>query len=135
MNAPRNYPLLLGSQFLSALADNILLAVILGQLTFMQKAGTITPEQLRTYNAIYTSLFFIPYILLAPLAGYLNDRFAKTRWLLGGNAIKATGVLIGALSVWWGYQWQAVGYLIVGVGACLYSPAKYGILPDHLARE
>ncbi|MFN7138475.1 MAG: MFS transporter [Limisphaerales bacterium] len=135
MKFNRNYPLLLGSQFSSAFADNVLLAVILGQLTFMHKNMEITESQLRAYNAIYTSLFFIPYILLAPLAGYLNDRFAKTRWLLGGNAIKAFGVIIATMSVWWGYQWQALGYLIVGIGACIYSPAKYGILPEILPNE
>ncbi|MBA4146828.1 MAG: MFS transporter [Verrucomicrobia bacterium] len=135
MKSARNYPLLLSSQFLSAFADNVLLAVILGQLTFMHQRHDITDIQLRSYNALYTSLFFVPYILLAPLAGYLNDRFAKTRWLLGGNAIKATGVIVAALSVWWGYQWQALGYLIVGIGACIYSPAKYGILPEILPNE
>ncbi len=135
MNTRRNYPLLLASQFLSAFADAVILAVILGQLTFMQQRMEITSEQLRDYNVRYTVLFFLPYIFLAPIAGYLNDRFAKTRWLLGGNVIKACGTIIAALSVWWGYQWQALGYLIVGVGACVYSPAKYGILPEILPTE
>ena len=135
MKTNRNYPLLLGSQFLSALGDNIILAVILGQLTFLNRQHQITDDQLRTYNAIYTCILFVPYILLAPLAGYLNDRFAKTRWLLGGNLVKLCGCLVASLSVWFGYQWQGLGYLIVGVGACIYSPAKYGILPEILPKE
>lgn len=31
--------------------------------------------------------------------------------------------------------WQGAGYLIVGIGACVYGPAKYGILPEILPRE
>ena len=73
-NLQRNYPLLLLSQFLSALGDNALLAVIVGQLTYLQKAGLLSEAQLRTHNTVYTSLLFIPFIFLAPVAGFLNDR-------------------------------------------------------------
>ena len=45
----RNYPLLLLSQFLSAWGDNALLAVIVGQLTYLQRAGALSEEQLRTW--------------------------------------------------------------------------------------
>ncbi len=131
----KNYPLLLWSQFLSAFGDNAILAVILGQLTLLQKAGEITSAELRTRNTVYTSLLFFPYVLLAPLAGYLNDRYSKTSWLLGGNGVKLLGTAVCGLSVWFGYVWQAPGYVIVGIGACFYGPAKYGILPEILPRE
>lgn len=135
MNTGRNYPLLLSGQFLSAFGDNAILAVIVGQLTYLQKAGAITAAELRTRNTIYTSLLFVPYVLLAPLAGYLNDRYAKTKWLVGGNALKLLGTVLCALSVWFGPTWQGFGYLVVGVGSCFYGPAKYGILPEILPRE
>lgn len=135
MKSRRNYPLLLTSQFLSAFGDNAILAVIVGQLTLMQKQGVISEAVLRQNSAIFTSLLFIPYVLLAPLAGYFNDRFAKTSWLIGGNLIKLLGACVCALSIWYGYNWQAPGYIIVGVGSCFYGPAKYGILPEILPRE
>lgn len=135
MTSTRNYPLLLASQFLGALGDNAILAVIVGQLTLLAKAGEITSEELRTRSTIYTSILFIPYILLAPLAGYLNDRYAKTAWLAGGNAIKLLGTAVCALSISFGYIWQAPGYFLVGIGATVYGPAKYGILPEILPRE
>jgi LPLT family lysophospholipid transporter-like MFS transporter len=134
MKSSRNYPLLLAGQFLSAFGDNAILAVIVGQLTYLQRAGAITATELRTSNTIYTSLLFVPYVLLAPLAGYLNDRFAKTSWLVGGNALKLLGTALCALSVWFGPTWQGLGYLVVGIGACFYGPAKYGILPEILPR-
>ena len=135
MKSSRNYPLLLVSQFLGALGDNAILAVILGQLTLLQKTGALSLEDLRTRSALYTSLLFFPYVFLAPMAGFLNDRFAKTSSLLGGNFLKVVGTLFCALSLWHGSLWQAPGYLIVGIGATLYGPAKYGILPEILPRE
>ena len=135
MKPTRNYPLLLASQFLGAFGDNAILAVIVGQLTLLQKAGSITSDELRTRGTIYTSILFIPYILLAPLAGYLNDRYAKTNWLAGGNMLKLLGTAVCALSIWFGYAWQALGYFIVGIGSAFYGPAKYGILPEILPTD
>ena len=135
MHMKRNYPLLLASQFLGAFGDNAMLAVILGQLVFLRKEGQLTGGQLGAMNALYTSLFFVPYVVLAPLAGFLNDRYAKTSWLLGGNVIKLTGTAVAGLSLWLGGAWQGIGYCLVGIGGCIYSPAKYGILPEIVERE
>lgn len=131
----RNYRLLLGSQVLAAFADNATLAVILGQLTFLKEAGKLSESQLGAWNAVYTSLFFFPYVLLAPIAGFLNDRYPKTTWLVGGNAIKILGTMTAASSIWCGHVWQGAGYLLVGIGGCIFSPAKYGILPEIVERE
>ena len=133
--AQRNYPILLTSQFLSALGDNAILAVIVGQLTYLQKAGALTEAQLRTHNTVYTSLLFVPFIVLAPIAGFLNDRYPKTVWLAGGNGLKVIGTLLCTLSIAFGPIWQGIGYLMVGVGACVYGPAKYGILPEILTKD
>ncbi|MDX2186650.1 MAG: MFS transporter [Opitutaceae bacterium] len=130
----RNYPLLLSGQFLGAFGDNAILAIIVGQLTYLQLAGQITPEQLRLSSSIYTGILFIPYVLLAPVAGYLNDRYPKTAWLAGGNFLKLLGTCICVA----GSENPVVlglGYFIVGIGACIYGPAKYGILPEILPRE
>jgi MFS transporter, LPLT family, lysophospholipid transporter len=135
MNARRNYPLLLASQFLSAFGDNLILMLILGPFLNQFRAGTITAEAQSIANIYYTSLLFVPYVLLAPLAGYLNDRFSKNFWLLGGNLIKLAGTGLVALGAASGSVWQGFGYFIVGIGACVYSPAKYGILPEILPAE
>jgi LPLT family lysophospholipid transporter-like MFS transporter len=109
--------------------------LILGPLLARLEKHQITDAQQSMANIYYTSLLFVPYVLLAPLAGYLNDRFSKNRWLLGGNFIKLTGAAIAAMSILSGDSWLAVGYFIVGIGACVYGPAKYGILPEILPTE
>ncbi len=134
MSARRNYGLLLGSQVLAAFADNAILAVILGQLTFRAHAGLITRTQLGMANAVYASLFFVPYVLLAPVAGYVNDRLPKTTCLVVANLIKLAGTGLAILSIEHGPFWQGLGYFLVGVGASIFSPAKYGVLPEILPR-
>ncbi len=138
----RNYPLLLAGQFLGAFGDNFVLAAILGPLTFQLLAGQITEQQVNTQNTLFSAVFFVPFILLAPLAGYLNDRRPKSTWLLGGNALKLVGTAVGFVGVWLhagdfhaSRGWQVVGYTIIGLGACVYSPAKYGVLPEILPAE
>src|SRR5439155_1424521 len=135
MKTTRNYPLLLASQFLSAYGDNVILWFILGPLTLSQQQGLVSQTDLSRANSVYTSLLFIPYVLLAPLAGYLNDRFPKTNWLFGGNLIKLAGTVVAMLSLAGNSVWQGIGYFIVGIGACIYSPAKYGVLPEILPTE
>jgi len=135
VSARRNYPLLLASQFLSAFADNFILMLIVGPLLIELKNGKITDMQQSVANIYYTSLLMVPYVLLAPLTGYLNDRYSKNRWLFGANFIKLIGAAGAAMSIVSGKEWLAVGYFIVGIGAAFYSPAKYGILPEILPRE
>jgi LPLT family lysophospholipid transporter-like MFS transporter len=132
----RDYPLLLGGQFLGAFGDNFLLAAILSPLTYELAAGRIGAARVGSENAVYSAVFFVPFIVLAPIAGFLNDRMPKTSWLLGGNLVKAAGSaagLAGSLMAGAaGHAWQVAGYAVVGIGACVYSPAKYGILPEIL---
>jgi LPLT family lysophospholipid transporter-like MFS transporter len=135
MKTGRNYPLLLASQFLGAFGDNAILALILGPLMAQFRAGNVTAQQQSVANILYTSLLFIPYVLFAPVAGYLNDRYPKTTWLKGGNLIKVIGTLVASLSLTGPSAWLGIGYFIVGAGACVYSPAKYGILPEILPSE
>lgn len=139
MKSNRNYFLLLAGQFLGAFGDNFLLAAILGPLTFQLLSGRITEQQLNTQNALFSAVFFIPFILLAPLAGFLNDRLPKTSGLLWGNLVKVLGTALGLVGVWLNagdfhgsHPWQVAGYALVGLGACVYSPAKYGVLPEIL---
>ena len=136
--AGRNYPLLLAGQFLGAFGDNFLLAAVLGPLTYALGAGRITESAVNAENALFGLVFSIPFIVLAPLAGFLNDRMPKTRWLVGGNLVKLGGCAVGLMGVSvlagrHSHLLQVAGYCVVGIGACVYSPAKYGILPEVVA--
>ena len=86
---PRNYRLLLVGQFLGAFGDNFLLAAILGPLTYALASGKITENAVNGENALFGLVFSVPFIFLAPIAGFVNDRMPKTHWLVGGNVGQA----------------------------------------------
>lgn len=105
---------LLSAQFLSALADNALFIVAIASIKASGHASM---------DAWLQGSFVVAYILLAPFVGPFADALPKGRVMMISNLLKFGGaslMLFGANPL--------VGYLIAGVGAAAYSPAKYGIL-------
>ncbi len=115
------YTILL-AQFLSALADNALLFAAIGLLLFFS-----APEW---FSPLLQTVFVIAYIVLAPLVGPFADALPKGRVMLIANTVKFTGCLIMLAGLH-----PLLAYAIVGVGAAMYSPAKYGILTELLPPE
>ncbi len=111
------YPLLI-AQFLSAFADNAILFTV---IAIVMQSGT----QPTWYIPALQSVFLIAYVLLGPWVGSVADRHAKARVLMIANIIKATGAGL----LFFGSE-PLLAYAIVGAGAAIYSPAKYGILPE-----
>jgi MFS transporter, LPLT family, lysophospholipid transporter len=105
------------AQFISALADNALLFCTLALL-----AKDLYPAWTQP---ILQEFFVGAYILLAPFAGPFADSWPKGRVMLVANALK----LVGAIGICAGFN-PFVAYGLVGVGAAVYSPAKYGILSE-----
>ncbi len=116
------YPLLI-AQFLSAFADNaILFTVIALVMQSTQLASWYVPA--------LQSVFLIAFVVLAPWVGGFADHHPKSRVLIIGNLIKAAGA--GLLLC---HVEPLIAYCVVGVGAAIYSPAKYGILPELAGHE
>ncbi|MFN3545386.1 MAG: lysophospholipid transporter LplT [Thiobacillus sp.] len=115
------YTILL-AQFLSALADNALLFAAIGLLVFLAAPDWHSP--------LLQTVFVIAYIVLAPLVGPFADALPKGRVMLIANSVK----FVGCLTMLAGLH-PLVAYAIVGVGAAMYSPAKYGILTELLPPE
>jgi len=82
------------------------------------------------YIPALQSSFLIAYVVSAPWVGPIADRYSKARVLLLGNFVKAIGtgmILMGIEPLF--------SYALVGLGAAIYSPAKYGILPELVEKE
>ncbi|MDZ7323276.1 lysophospholipid transporter LplT [Kosakonia sacchari] len=107
----------IAAQFLSAFGDNALLFATLALLK-----AEFYPDW---SQPILQMVFVGAYILFAPFVGQIADSFAKGRVMMFANGLK----LVGAASICIGIN-PFVGYLLVGVGAAAYSPAKYGILGE-----
>lgn len=114
---------LLIAQFLSAFADNAILFTVIAIV--MQSA-----EQADWYIPALQSVFLIAFVALAPWVGSFADSHPKTRVLIIANLVKATGAGLLLFNVE-----PLVANCIVGIGAAIYSPAKYGILPELAGHE
>lgn len=110
------------AQFLSAFGDNALLFATLALIKQLAYPDWSQP--------IIQMLFVGAYILCAPFVGQFADSFAKGRVMMAANAMK----LLGAAGICFGLN-PFLCYMLVGVGAAAYSPAKYGILGELISGE
>ena len=115
----RGFYTILAAQFFSALADNALLFAAVALLKDLHAPSWQTP--------VLQVFFVFSYIVLAPFVGPLADAIPKGRVMFIGNAVK----VIGCLCMLFGLH-PLLAYGVVGVGAAMYSPAKYGILTEYL---
>ncbi len=116
------YPLLT-AQFLSAFADNAILFTVI--------AMVMQSNQLASwYVPALQSVFLVAFVILAPWVGGLADNYPKSKVLIIANLIKALGAGLLLCKVE-----PLIAYCVVGAGAAIYSPAKYGILPELAGHE
>lgn len=114
---------LLAAQFLSAFADNAILFTVIALVMQAQELPS-------WYVPGLQSVFLLGFVLLGPWVGPFADKNSKPRVLIIANCIKATGALMILINIE-----PLLAYAIVGIGAAVYSPAKYGILPELAAHE
>ena len=111
---------LLVAQFLSAFGDNAILFAAIGMVLAAE-------QTVEWYIPALQAVFLIAYVVAAPWVGPFADRLSKSRVLLIGNLVKAAGVGLILAGVE-----PLAAYGLVGLGAAIYSPAKYGILPEMI---
>lgn len=108
---------ILAAQFFSSLADNALLFAAIELLKDLSAPDWQTPA--------LQQFFVVSFIVLAPFVGTYADAMPKGKVMFISNAIKVAGCLAMLLGLH-----PLFAYGIVGIGAALYSPAKYGILTE-----
>lgn len=114
----RDVYLLLFAQFLTAFADN---AILFTAIT-MVMAATGTPAW---YIPALQGSFLVAFVVCAPWVGPYADSRPKAHVLTTGNVVKGIGAGLMLLHVE-----PLLSYAVVGLGAAIYGPAKYGILPE-----
>ena len=110
--------LLIGGQFFSSLADNLAIFMVSAAVSHRSLGvpGDFIAEAL--------GIYFIVYVLVSPWAGNLAERFPKGKIFIFANGLKVlffVGIVFSFHPAW--------VYGLFGLGAVLYSPAKYGFLP------
>jgi LPLT family lysophospholipid transporter-like MFS transporter len=118
----RGFYTIMAAQFFSSLADNALLFVAIDLLTSRNAPAQFTP--------LLKLSFVLFYVLLAAFVGAFADALPKGRVMFIANLIKISGCALLFFHVH-----PLLAYAVVGFGAAVYSPAKYGILTELLPPE
>jgi MFS family permease len=118
----RGFYTIMAAQFFSSLADNALLFVAIDLLTAMKAPASLTP--------LLKLSFVLFYVLFAAFLGAFADSLPKGRVMFIANLIKVVGCTMIFMDVH-----PLVANAVVGFGAAVYSPAKYGILTELLPAE
>ncbi|HRQ03280.1 MAG TPA: lysophospholipid transporter LplT [Ottowia sp.] len=108
---------LIAAQFVSGLADNALLIIAIARLSELGQSAWLAP--------LLKAVFTLAYVLLAPVVGALADRWPKAWVMLGANGVKGLGCALMALALD-----PLLAFALAGVGAAVYSPAKYGLVTE-----
>jgi acyl-[acyl-carrier-protein]-phospholipid O-acyltransferase / long-chain-fatty-acid--[acyl-carrier-protein] ligase len=134
----RRFAPLFWCQFFSAFNDNFLKNALAFLILF---TPTISPDTGGMLITLTAAVFIAPYFFLSGLGGQMADRYDKS---LVAQRIRLAEVGVAAIAVvgFWFRSEPAIALPILfvalflfGVIASLFGPIKYGILPDHLARE
>ena len=115
----RSFYIILAAQFFSSLGDNALLFAAIALLKSLNAPSWQIP--------VLQQFFVFAFIVLAPFVGAFSDALPKGRVMFISNSIKIMGCAAMLLGLH-----PLLAYGLVGMGAALYSPAKYGILTECL---
>lgn len=128
---PQGLQALNATQFLGALNDNILKLLIiflLLQLQGTEKAGMVT--------ASVGAAFALPFLMFSAPAGCLADRYSKRAVSVGVKlmevVVTALAVALFALQQPWGLY---LLMFLMSAQSALFSPSKYGIIPELVPQD
>ncbi|MHC4563282.1 MAG: MFS transporter [Planctomycetota bacterium] len=76
-------------------------------------------------------LFTLPYLLFAWVAGWLADRFAKCRIVVGAKILELAAMVCGAVGICIGSPALMIAMVsMMGFQSCLFGPALNGSIPE-----
>jgi len=130
----RGFKALMATQFLGALNDNIFRFVV--SLVILDVLFGEPGQGGTSYLAGSEAVFLLPFVLFSPIAGFLADRYSKTTIIRATKIIEIIVMMFGAWFLVNVDVWGLVAVLMfMGLQSTLFSPAKYGILPEILDDE
>jgi len=119
------WPLLL-AQSIGAFNDNVVKAFLPAMIMF--NFGKDMMDQL---NYVILILFYSPFVLFAPFAGWISDRFSKKKVV----SVTLFSQFIGMVVLGASFQAESlllslVGFFLLSTQSAFFSPAKKGILKE-----
>lgn len=141
--ANRNFVLLWLAYGVAAIGDH------LSEMALLQERGGLDRTDATRVQALITFGFFLPFVILGPIAGWWSDRFSRKTTMIVADLLRAALVFNLAIIVAWLEHWlepsrngdYAIVLPLAAVGAlaAFFSPARQAILPtlirdDQLVR-
>ena len=117
--------------FLNAMTD-LGHKIILQNTIFKAYEGS----ELIILTAIVNALILLPFIFLFSPAGYIADKYKKTKVIeyASGLAVIITSFIL--ISYYMGWFWFAFGLtFVLAAQSAIYSPAKYGLIKEMAGNE
>lgn len=109
-----------------------------------ENAGSMSAETLSTASSAssawvplaFGGLILAPFILLAPIAGWISDRYSKTRVLRAGALMQVCvlALILWAISIE-NFTLGIVGFGLLALQSTILSPAKKGIVKEMMGSE
>lgn len=119
------------SQFCGALNDNVFKVLTVLFLIHLHGADSAA-----TISAVAAVAFIVPFLLFSAAAGVLADRLSKRNILVFCKALEVVAMLAAVASFL--YRYEVGLYLVlflIGCHSALFSPSKYGIVPELVEKE
>lgn len=133
---------LLIAQFFGAFNDNawkLMVALLaIKQLTSQMGTGLEFETASQTQTTITFVVFTLPLALVSIFAGVFSDRFSKRSVIVVMKAVEVVLMSLGTLALFLNPSGGFLPLIVLagmGIQSALFSPAKYGILPELLPHE
>jgi len=124
----KNWIALFLTNFLSVFNDNFLKhCIIFISITWLLPAW-LSQSQL---ISLVAAALVLPYLFFSPLAGRFAVKYSKQRVFSFCKMLEIPILFLACVAFLLNWVWLAVfAVLLMGVLSCIYSPSKYGLIPD-----
>jgi acyl-[acyl-carrier-protein]-phospholipid O-acyltransferase/long-chain-fatty-acid--[acyl-carrier-protein] ligase len=108
--------------------DNAAKFMLIALAQFPGVLGGTDPNLIR---GLLSALLVMPFIAFSPLAGWVVDRFSKSKVLSVSLCAQAVIMLLLTAALWVHSLWGAVAcFILLAMQATVFAPAKRGILRE-----
>lgn len=116
----------------NAFNDNFVKLALIG-LAVTVAAGTTIGDNI---EFVLAAMIPLPFVLLAPVAGWFSDRFSKSRviFICLISQLLIFSLIVGSLYLR-SVQLAIFGYFLLAVQSTFFSPAKQGILKEVIGSK
>jgi acyl-[acyl-carrier-protein]-phospholipid O-acyltransferase/long-chain-fatty-acid--[acyl-carrier-protein] ligase len=130
------------AQFCGAFNDNAW-KLMVALLAIRQATAGMTPgpeleTAAQTQTSIAFMIFTLPLVLLSLVGGTLADRLSKRTVIISIKVVEVLLMLAGTVALWLTPSGGVLPLIVLfgmGVHSALFSPSKYGILPELIPHE